>query len=117
MASVFTHAFFALGKLYAAASEMPARFWLLSALCAVLPDADVAAFVFGVAYGDVLGHRGLTHSLAFALLADCGAGGWETVTERPAPLARPAKRRARRVHYFVYSPPPAVINWPRTRHG
>lgn len=73
MASVFTHAFFALalGKLYARASAMPARFWLLSALCAVLPDADVAAFFFGVAYGDVLGHRGLTHSLAFALLTAC----------------------------------------------
>lgn len=70
MASAFTHAFFALalGKLYASASEMPARFWLLSALCAVMPDADVVAFVFGIKYGDVLGHRGLTHSLVFALL-------------------------------------------------
>jgi inner membrane protein len=47
---------------------MPARFWVLSALCAVVPDADVVAFFFGVAYGDVLGHRGLSHSLVFALL-------------------------------------------------
>lgn len=70
MASVFTHAFFAvaLGKVYAGAARMPARFWLLAALCAVLPDADVLAFFFGVSYGDVLGHRGLTHSLLFALL-------------------------------------------------
>lgn len=70
MASVFTHAFFAvaLGKVYAGASRMPARFWVLAALCAVLPDADVLAFFFGVSYGDVLGHRGLTHSLLFALL-------------------------------------------------
>ncbi|MCA1616245.1 MAG: metal-dependent hydrolase [Acidobacteria bacterium] len=49
--------------------EMPARFWLLSALCAVLPDADVAGLYFGVRYGDALGHRGLTHSLAFAFAA------------------------------------------------
>ena len=73
MASVFTHAFFALalGKVCAASAEMPARFWVLSALCAVVPDADVVAFLFGVAYGDVLGHRGLSHSLLFALLLAC----------------------------------------------
>lgn len=72
MASVFTHAFFALalGKLYAA-REVPARFWLLAALCAVLPDADVIAFGFGISYGDVLGHRGLSHSLLFALFVAC----------------------------------------------
>ena len=48
---------------------MPARFWLLSAVCAVLPDADVAGLFFGVRYGDPLGHRGLSHSLAFAAAA------------------------------------------------
>ena len=32
----------------------------------MLPDADVLAFHFGIAYGDLFGHRGLTHSLAFA---------------------------------------------------
>ena len=70
MASAFTHAFFALalGRVYASASDSPARFWLLSALCAVMPDADVIAFVFRIPYGDVLGHRGLTHSLPFALM-------------------------------------------------
>src|SRR5215207_4533258 len=70
MASAFTHAFFALalGRVYAPAAELPARFWLLSALCAVGPDADVIAFAFGVPYGAVLGHRGLTHSLPFALM-------------------------------------------------
>lgn len=73
MASVFTHAFFALalGGIYGAKPRRPARFWALSALCAVGPDADVIAFAFGVAYGDVLGHRGLTHSLLFALLVAC----------------------------------------------
>jgi inner membrane protein len=68
MASAFTHAFFAaaMGRVYAATSR-PARFWLLSMFCAVLPDADVIGFVFGVPYGSMFGHRGITHSLAFAL--------------------------------------------------
>jgi inner membrane protein len=33
-----------------------------------LPDADVIAFSFGIPYGHMLGHRGLTHSLAFAVV-------------------------------------------------
>jgi len=31
------------------------------------PDLDVIGFRFGVAYGDLLGHRGLSHSLSFAV--------------------------------------------------
>ena len=34
----------------------------------MLPDLDVLAFRFGVAYSDAAGHRGVTHSLVFALL-------------------------------------------------
>ena len=45
---------------------VPARYWALGAVVAALPDLDAVGFRFGVAYGDVLGHRGLTHSLAFA---------------------------------------------------
>ena len=47
--------------------RMPLRFWLLTAVCAALPDADVIGFGFGIRYSDLLGHRGLTHSLCFAL--------------------------------------------------
>ncbi|HEV2706186.1 MAG TPA: metal-dependent hydrolase, partial [Pyrinomonadaceae bacterium] len=46
----------------------PFRFWLLSALCAIVPDADVLAFAFHIPYGHMLGHRGLTHSLFFAVV-------------------------------------------------
>lgn len=96
MASVFTHALFAvaLGKVYAGAARMPARFWVLAALCAVLPDADVLAFTFGVSYGDVLGHRGLTHSLLFALLL---AGAVVLVFFR----GREFKRGALVVYFFL----------------
>jgi inner membrane protein len=32
----------------------------------MLPDADVIGFAFGIRYGDLLGHRGLSHSLLCA---------------------------------------------------
>jgi inner membrane protein len=39
---------------------------VLGAAVAALPDLDSIGLRFGIAYGDMLGHRGLTHSLAFA---------------------------------------------------
>lgn len=36
----------------------------------MLPDADVIAFALRIPYGDPFGHRGATHSIAFAVL--CG---------------------------------------------
>src|SRR5437867_6591259 len=67
MPSVFSHAVvaLALGPAFRRAG-WPARLWWAGALCAVLPDADVVGFYAGVPLGSVLGHRGLTHSLAFA---------------------------------------------------
>lgn len=42
---------------------------LLSGIAAsVIPDADVIAFRFGIPYASEFGHRGFTHSLAFAAL-------------------------------------------------
>jgi inner membrane protein len=69
MPTIVTHGFVAilLGKTFAA-GRMPARFWLLSVLCSILPDADVLGFPFGIRYEDMLGHRGLSHSLVFALV-------------------------------------------------
>ena len=74
MPTVFTHSFFAaaLGRIFFPGVRLPARFRVLAALCAALPDADVLAFFFRVPYGDVLGHRGFTHSLLFALLLAVG---------------------------------------------
>jgi inner membrane protein len=46
--------------------RLPLRFWVWTAFCAMLPDADVIGFGFGVRYADPLGHRGLTHSFFFA---------------------------------------------------
>ena len=47
---------------------MDRRALLLGVLCAVLPDIDVVGFGYGIQYGDLWGHRGLTHSLVFAAL-------------------------------------------------
>lgn len=42
-------------------------------MCSIFPDADVVAFRFGISYGEMLGHRGLTHSLLFAALLSIAA--------------------------------------------
>lgn len=34
----------------------------------MLPDLDVIAFAFGIPYSAMLGHRGLSHSILFALM-------------------------------------------------
>jgi len=70
MASAFSHAVAAGALGQAAPSQYRSdwRFWYMAVLCSVLPDADVIGFRFGVHYGDLWGHRGMTHSLLFALI-------------------------------------------------
>ena len=41
--------------------------FILGAAACILPDADVIAFRYGIPYADPWGHRGMTHSIAFAL--------------------------------------------------
>ena len=40
---------------------------LAGAACSVIPDLDVIGFRFGIRYSDMLGHRGFTHSILFAV--------------------------------------------------
>ena len=69
MASAFSHAFVALALGYLRPWKVwPVRFWILSILCSIVPDGDVIGFALGIPYEHVLGHRGLTHSLAFAVM-------------------------------------------------
>jgi membrane-bound metal-dependent hydrolase YbcI (DUF457 family) len=44
------------------------RFWVLTVLCCLLPDVDVLGLVMGIPYDHVLGHRGITHSMVFAIM-------------------------------------------------
>lgn len=57
-----------------AAEQKLARFWLLTAGCAMLPDIDVVGLSFGVPYGSMWGHRGITHSICFAVLTGLVVG-------------------------------------------
>ncbi|HEV8585074.1 MAG TPA: metal-dependent hydrolase [Methylomirabilota bacterium] len=67
MPTIMSHAVaaWALGSAFRRAA-WPARVWWAGAACAILPDADVAGFYLGVPLAGLFGHRGLTHSFAFA---------------------------------------------------
>jgi inner membrane protein len=58
----------------------PARpgWWMVGfSVLSMLPDADVIAFALGIPYGAPFGHRGATHSIAFAALCAAVALGRE----------------------------------------
>lgn len=76
MPTIFSHAAFgvAIGSAFLP-SRLRARFLVLTALCTILPDFDVVGFVFRVSYGSLLGHRGITHSILFAIVV-----GWFVAT-------------------------------------
>lgn len=69
MPTIFSHAVFATvtGKGFLKKNGS-VWFWLLTAVCATIPDADVIGFRFGIEYGNMFGHRGFTHSILFAAL-------------------------------------------------
>ena len=66
MCTIYTHAAAGLGiaRLYTA-RPMSWPYWALAALLPIIPDLDVFSTA---AYGSTLGHRGITHSLLFALV-------------------------------------------------
>jgi inner membrane protein len=69
MPSFLAHAAAPLALIPAFATRAtPRRLWVLGVACAIAPDLDVLGFRFGVAYGDLLGHRGLSHSFPTAAL-------------------------------------------------
>ena len=69
MPSIFTHAAIPLA-LWCAAERGRISRPLLAAgvVAAMLPDADVLAFVLHIPYADSFGHRGASHSIVFATL-------------------------------------------------
>lgn len=70
MATIISHAI-AAGSLatFSSGGVSRRRLAFVLALLAVLPDLDVVGFRFGIPYGHMLGHRGFTHSVLFAILA------------------------------------------------
>lgn len=59
----------ALGQCAGPSARRDWRFWLIVGGCSALPDADILGFRYGIHYGDLWGHRGLTHSILFAAVA------------------------------------------------
>ena len=47
--------------------RIPRKLALAGAIVAVLPDLDVAGRAFGISPDSLLGHRGISHSVGFAL--------------------------------------------------
>jgi inner membrane protein len=67
MPTVISHPAIALGLApFFRRRGVPAWVTFVGAGCTIVPDLDVVGFAFGVRYGDLLGHRGLSHSLLFA---------------------------------------------------
>jgi inner membrane protein len=73
MATDYTHTVVGLGLAQVYATRpMPWAYWGLAALLPIIPDLDVFSTA---AYGTPLGHRGITHSLVFALALGTLAAG------------------------------------------
>lgn len=68
MPTIFTHAVLPLAfGLALGRKTVSPRLIAAGMAASVLPDADVVAFAFGIPYEHAFGHRGASHSLAFAL--------------------------------------------------
>lgn len=97
MASPISHAVLALSlgsAWYRSPSDWKLLVW--GVVCAEIPDADVVGFWFGVPYGHLWGHRGMTHSLLFAgILAGALTYATGNAVERPHP------RFSRWLYFFL----------------
>ena len=90
MPTIFSHGVAAAALLAAFPQRaVPRRLLTLGIACAIAPDIDVIAIPFGARSGDLIGHRGFTHSLLFAaVLASVGLAGavkaWPSIVHRGA---------------------------------
>lgn len=68
MPTIFAHALVPLAlRIALGRAAVPPRLLAAGALAAVAPDFDSVAFLAGIPYADAFGHRGASHSLAFAM--------------------------------------------------
>jgi len=69
MPTILTHAAVPLAiGLGLGSKVIPRRLLIAGVVASACPDFDVVAFKLGIAYADAFGHRGASHSIAFALL-------------------------------------------------
>jgi inner membrane protein len=96
--TIFSHAITAAAAAQWWPRRLPSRFWTWTIVCAMLPDIDVAGFSFGIAYEDMFGHRGFTHSFFFATLVGAFAA-WQVSHPSNAPqLSHPSHLRTHLSH-------------------
>jgi inner membrane protein len=88
MPTLFTHALLPLAAGIAVGkARVPPRLVAAGMIAALVPDADVAMFKFGIDYAHAFGHRGASHSLVFALacgILGAGASRWLHTRARTA---------------------------------
>jgi inner membrane protein len=83
--TIYTHGVVGLGAgTLFARSKLPVSFWTLAGLLPMLPDVDS---FWDAPYGTMLGHRGFTHSLLFALAVGLAAAALFRHRLRYVPLA------------------------------
>lgn len=86
MPTILTHAAVPLALGLGLGRDVVARRLLLTGvLCSVIPDLDVLAFRFDIPYASGLGHRGFTHSIAFALAVAASGTFFARALRAPAP--------------------------------
>lgn len=68
MPTIFSHSIsgLAISSLYKTKFSK-IKFYSFVILSACIPDFDVIAFKFGISYADIFGHRGISHSILFAI--------------------------------------------------
>jgi len=68
MASIISHVAIPItARLAGGKATVPTSLLICGMLASILPDFDVISFKLGIAYHSPFGHRGFTHSIAFAL--------------------------------------------------
>ena len=84
MATVFTHAFVGLvtGRLLFP-TLTSWKLTLFAIGCSALPDLDTGLHAYGVRYEDAWGHRGMMHSILFAVLVGLVVTCWPFRREAP----------------------------------
>ena len=91
MPTILSHGIVAAAAGHWSRRELSTAFWMWTIACALLPDVDVISFSFGIAYEDMFGHRGFTHSLFFAALVGALAS-WQL--SHPSHPLHPSHRLA-----------------------
>ncbi len=69
MCSIFTHPVVPIAlSVYRPEGAVSRELIFAGATCSVIADLDVIGFSLGIGYGHLLGHRGFSHSIVFAVV-------------------------------------------------